>query len=140
MPDPTERDRALLALFSQLSSGLSAYRLFPGDLGQPSFIQACERIRAAAEQALRYGPAMADIHGSRMRTERGPLKGDDRIERLVLRGRRRDWLRWLRETRELAERGISSQPREARIALDVIDNHDALARGLERRERGTNQR
>ncbi|HEV8420938.1 MAG TPA: hypothetical protein VGR13_06255, partial [Actinomycetota bacterium] len=84
MSDPTERDRALLALFSQLSSGLSAYRLFPGDLGQPGFIQACERIRAAAERALKFGPATADIHGSRMRTERGPLKGDDRIERLAM--------------------------------------------------------
>ncbi len=83
-PDPTERDRALVALFSQLSSGLSAYRLFPGDIGQPSFIQACERIRAAAERALRYGPAVADIHGSRMRTERGPLQGDDRMERLAM--------------------------------------------------------
>jgi HEAT repeat protein len=71
-------------LFSQLSSGLSAYRLFPGDLGQPTFIQACERIRTAAERALRYGPVVAEIHGSRMRTERGPIKGDDRIERLAI--------------------------------------------------------
>jgi HEAT repeat protein len=83
-PDPTERDRAELALLSQISSGLSAYRLFPGDLGQPTFIQACERIRAAAERALRFGPLMVDIHGSRMRTERGPIRGDDRIERLAL--------------------------------------------------------
>jgi HEAT repeat protein len=73
-----------VALFSQLSSGLSAYRLFPGDLGQPSFIQACERIRAAAERALQYGPVLADIHGSRMRTEHGPIRGDDRIERLAM--------------------------------------------------------
>jgi HEAT repeat protein len=83
-PDPTEGDRALVVLFSQLSSGLSAYRLFPGDLGQPSFVQACERIRVAAERALRFGPAAADIHGSRMRTERGPLQGDDRMERLAM--------------------------------------------------------
>jgi HEAT repeat protein len=82
--DPTERDRAVLALFSQLSSGLSAYRLFPGDLGQPTFIQASERIRAAAERALKYGPAVVDIHGTRMRTEHGPIRGDDRIERLAM--------------------------------------------------------
>lgn len=82
--DPNERDRAVVALFSQVSSGLSAYRLFPGDLGQPSFVQACERIRAAAERALKYGPAVVDIHGPRMRTERGLLRGDDRIERLAM--------------------------------------------------------
>jgi HEAT repeat protein len=82
--DPTERDRAVAVLFAQISSGLSAYRLFPGDLGQPSFIQACERIRTAAERALRYGPVVAEIHGSRMRTEYGPVKGDDRIERLAI--------------------------------------------------------
>jgi len=83
-PDPTERDRAVVVLLSQMSSGLSAYRLFPGDLGQPSFIQACERIRVAAERALQYGPVVADIHGSRMRTEHGPVKGDDRVERLAM--------------------------------------------------------
>jgi hypothetical protein len=82
--DPTERDRAIVVLFAQISSGLSAYRLFPGDLGQPTFIQACERIRTAAERALRYGPILAEIHGSRMRTEHGPVKGDDRIERLAI--------------------------------------------------------
>ena len=83
-PDPTERDRAVEVLLSQISSGLSAYRLFPGDLGQSSFIQACERIRVAAGRALQYGPVVADIHGSRMRTEHGPIKGDDRIERLSM--------------------------------------------------------
>jgi HEAT repeats len=82
--DPTERDRAIVVLFAQISSGLSAYRLFPGDLGQPTFIQACDRIRTAAERALRFGPIVAEIHGSRMRTEHGPVKGDDRIERLAI--------------------------------------------------------
>src|SRR6266511_5856412 len=82
--DPTERDRAVVILLSQISRGLSAYRLFPGDLGQPSFSQACERIRVAAGRALQYGPVVADIHGSRMRTEHGPIKGDDRIERLSM--------------------------------------------------------
>jgi hypothetical protein len=64
----------------------------------------------------------------------------DRIERLVLGGRRESWRRWLRETRQLAERGRDAQPDEARLALDVIDNHDALALGLQRRERGTKPR
>ena len=59
-PGPMERDRAVVVLLSQVSSGLSAYRLFPGDLAQPSFIQACERIRVAAERALHYGPVVAE--------------------------------------------------------------------------------
>lgn len=83
-PDPTEGDRAVVVLLSQISSGLSAYRLFPGDLGQPTFIQACERIRVAAERALRHGAVVVDIHGSRMRTERGAIQGDDRVERLAM--------------------------------------------------------
>jgi len=82
--DPIERDRAVVILLSQVSSGLSAYRLFPGDLGQPTFVRAYERIRAAAERALLYGPVLVDIHGSRMRTERGLVMGDDRIERLAM--------------------------------------------------------
>ena len=61
--DPIERDRALVVLLSQISSGLSSYRLFPGDLGQPTFIRACERVHAAAEQALQSGPLLVDIHG-----------------------------------------------------------------------------
>jgi hypothetical protein len=60
-----------------------------------------------------------------------------RIERLVLRGRRRGWRRWISETRELAERRAERQPHEARVALDVIDNHDALCLGLARRRGGT---
>lgn len=64
----------------------------------------------------------------------------DRIERLVLGARPRAWQRWLRETRKLAEGAAERQPEEARIALDVIDNHDALALGLERRGRGTESR
>jgi hypothetical protein len=59
-----------------------------------------------------------------------------RVERLVLRGRRRAWCGWISEARELAERRAERQPREARIALDVIDNHDALCLGLAGRGRG----
>jgi hypothetical protein len=60
----------------------------------------------------------------------------ERVERLVLRGRRRSWRRWLAETRDLADRAADRQPHEARIALDVIDNHDALCLGLAPRGRG----
>ena len=64
----------------------------------------------------------------------------ERIEDLVLRASLQRWRRWLDETRRLAEGAAESHPAEARLALDVIDNHDALALGLERRERGTKQR
>jgi hypothetical protein len=64
----------------------------------------------------------------------------ERIERLVLGARRRGWQQWLEETRGLAERGLESQPAAARLALDVIDNHDALALGLERRRKGADRR
>jgi hypothetical protein len=62
-----------------------------------------------------------------------------RAERLVLRGSRRGWSRWLAETRELAERAAAApdgrRRAAARRALEVIDNHDALLLGLERRRR-----
>jgi hypothetical protein len=63
-----------------------------------------------------------------------------RIERIVLGARRGEWRRWLRETRQLAERGRDKHPAAARLALDVIENHDALALGLERRRGGTETR
>jgi hypothetical protein len=59
----------------------------------------------------------------------------DRVELLVVRGRRRAWRRWLRETRDLARHAAERQPHEARIVLDVIENHDALSLGLARRGR-----
>jgi hypothetical protein len=55
-----------------------------------------------------------------------------RVERLVLRGSRRDWLLWLGEARRIAERAADDDAlaATARDALDVIDNHDALQLGL----------
>src|SRR6266536_1983094 len=82
--DTAERDRATAVFLRQLWSGLSAYRLFPGDLGQPSFVQAAERIRVAAEHALEWGPLEVEILGARFVTVRGPVASDDRIDRLAL--------------------------------------------------------
>src|SRR2546425_5243487 len=79
-----ERDRAVMVLLRQLSSGLSSYRLFPGDLEQPTFVQAVERIRDATEKALVWGPFDAEINGNRFITSSGPVPSDDRIERLAL--------------------------------------------------------
>jgi hypothetical protein len=82
--DMVEREAAVAALLRQLSSGLSAYRLFPGDLRQPSFVAAVERIRGAAEKALRWGSVETEILGARFRTASGPVMSDERIERLAL--------------------------------------------------------
>src|SRR5438093_2907942 len=79
-----ERDRAAMVLLRQLSSGLSSYRLFPGDLEQPSFVAAVSRIQEAAERALAWGPFAAEINGNRFTTPAGPVPSDDRIERLAL--------------------------------------------------------
>ena len=52
-----------------------------------------------------------------------------RVERIVLRGRRRDWTAYLAEAAALA---AAASPSEARdIVLDVIDNHDNLKLGLQ---------
>jgi hypothetical protein len=79
-----DREAAVAGLLRQLSSGLSAYRLFPGDLRQPSFVAAVERIRGAAEKALRWGSVETEILGARFRTASGPVMSDERIERLAL--------------------------------------------------------
>jgi hypothetical protein len=63
----------------------------------------------------------------------------ERAERLVVRGSRRRWERWLDEARALARsQGDGPATEEARAAaMDVISNHDALKLGLaERAGRG----
>lgn len=82
--EAVERDRAVMVLLRQLSSGLSSYRLFPGDLEQASFVAAVARIQEAAEKALAWGPFDAEINGNRFITAAGPVSSDDRIERLAL--------------------------------------------------------
>ena len=62
-----------------------------------------------------------------------------RAERLITRARRRAYQRWLADTRAMAAAPRSQDPdvqRAAEVAMDVLDNHDALALGLESRGRG----
>ena len=103
--EAVERDRAVMALLRQLSSGLSAYRLFPGDLKQPTFVQVVQRIRDAAQAALAWGPFDAEINGNRFFTSTGPVASDERVERLALalyeHGTERLWVRGLPDAREL---------------------------------------
>jgi HEAT repeat protein len=79
-----EQEKVVVALLRQLASGLSAYRMFPGDLKQPAFVQVVLRIRAAAQAALEWGSFEAEINGSRFTTSAGPVPADERIERLAL--------------------------------------------------------
>jgi hypothetical protein len=62
-------------------------------------------------------------------------------ERLVLRGSRRRWLRWLRESRRLALQATApaaeaDEVTTAReVVIAVVENHDALMLGLPGAER-----
>jgi hypothetical protein len=84
-------------------------------------------------------PAIAALRaGGRPSPERVQAERD-RAETLVSRARRRAYERWLADARAMAAATPAADPhvREAaRVATDVIDNHDALALGLRRRGRG----
>ena len=79
-----------------------------------------ERLLPEARAALLSGVAPPPV--ALVRAERAAA------EQLVLRGRRAQWVAWLRESAALAAR----HPTAATAALvrDVVDNHDALALGL----------
>ncbi len=91
-----DRDEAVSALLRQLSLGLSTYRLFPGDLQQPAYVAAVQRIRAAAERALEAGVVVVQVHGEGFvgdRSAGGETRAklasalfDRRVEQLEVRG------------------------------------------------------
>ncbi len=80
-------------------------------------------------------------HGDEATPER-VARERERFESLISHARRRAYLRWLADARRLAcdRDAEAADPRvrqAARLTLDVIDNHDALALGLQaRRGRG----
>lgn len=90
-----------------------------------------ERELPVAIATLRAGgsPSAAQITAER-----------ERADRLIRRGNRRAWTRWLSEARGLAggsRTGTDPQVAEAaELAASVIDNHDALALGITARGRG----
>jgi hypothetical protein len=67
--------------------------------------------------------AVATLRGGSVDAERA------RVERIVLRGRRREWTAYLSEAAALAATAPPSDARD--IVLDVIENHDNLKLGLE---------
>jgi hypothetical protein len=72
-------------LLRQLSIGLSVYRLFPGELEHTGFVAAVERIREAAQRALRNGTVHAEIRGGHeIVLEDGTTLSDEQAGRLAL--------------------------------------------------------
>jgi len=83
LPPTIERERTVVSFLRQLMSGLSAYRLYPGDLEQGAFVQACQRIATAAESALAVGPLEVEIHGTSMRADDLILPADEQLDRFL---------------------------------------------------------
>ena len=75
------------------------------------------------EPELELPAAVAVLRNGSVEAERA------RVERIVLRGRRRDWTAYLSEAAALAAAAAPSDARD--IVLDVIENHDNLRLGLE---------
>jgi hypothetical protein len=99
-----------------------------------------EWLSLTPEPELELPAAVATLrHGSAAAPER-VAEERDRLERLVVRARRRAYRRWLAEARQLAAEGGGADDEDLRSAaeltLAVIDNHEALRSGLERRGRG----
>lgn len=78
------RLHAMARLMRQLSSGLSAYRLYPGELAQQGFQAALGRIRSAAAEALASGHVEVDIRAGEFHSPIGALPPDESTERLAL--------------------------------------------------------
>lgn len=70
-------------LLRQLALGLSTYRLYPGELEQPAFATAAERIRDAVEASLAAGAAHFDLRAGRFHTEDGAAVEDEHTQRLA---------------------------------------------------------
>jgi hypothetical protein len=75
------------------------------------------------EPELELPAAVAALRNGSVEAERA------RVERIVLRGRRRAWTAYLSEAAALAATAAPSEARD--IVLDVIENHDNLRLGLE---------
>lgn len=79
-----ERAQGVGALLKQLWLGLSAYRMFPGNVDHPGFVAAVERIDAAARTALALGPVDVEVHGDRFLGGDVEVDDDPHLHRLAL--------------------------------------------------------
>lgn len=84
MQEQTERQRQIAMLLRQLASGLSSYRLFPGDIEQSAFVSAVARIQDAARQPLAGGTIALEVRGRAFATLEGPLPEDETTFRLAV--------------------------------------------------------
>jgi hypothetical protein len=90
----------------------------------PPFLGARDAWLSITPEPERELPgAVAELRGSSVEAERA------RVEKLVLRGRRRAWNAYLSEALELARKAPPGDARD--LVLDVIQNHDNLKMGLE---------
>ena len=69
-------------LLRQLARGLSTYRLYPGDVMQPAFRSAVDRIREAAVPALAAGPTDVRVQAGRFQVD-GHELGDEAADRFA---------------------------------------------------------
>ncbi len=83
MEELSQREKDVAQLLRQLSAGLSAFRLFPGDLGQPGFVMAARRIHIAADRVLTVGPLDAEVKSDTFVVAEGPVAPEEGIERLA---------------------------------------------------------
>lgn len=67
----------------QLAIAANAYRLTPGDLSQPGFTAAVDRVRRAVEAAVATGPVAVDLKRGDFRTEDGTVLSDEIIDRFA---------------------------------------------------------
>jgi hypothetical protein len=79
----SDRQHHVGQLLRQLSIGLSAYRLYPGDLEQPGFVGTVRRIDAAAARVLAEGPLEAGVTADTFVVDGAPVPPDETIARLA---------------------------------------------------------
>ncbi len=75
--DGSRREPPAAQLLRELTRGLSAHRLFPGEADRPAFVKAAERIGAAASEVLGDGPFEVEVRGGRFHDRDGPVPGHD---------------------------------------------------------------
>lgn len=76
-------ERVGFDLLRQLALGLSTYRLYPGEVEQPAFVAASERIRDVAEIALAARIVHFDLRAGHFQTADGEILEDDHVARLA---------------------------------------------------------
>ena len=117
MNEQTERQRQTSMLLRQLASGLSSYRLFPGDIEQSAFVSAVDRIQEAAKRSLATGPVSLEIRGRSFVAPDGPLPEDEASYRLAV-------ACYERRVEQLLLRAVPS-------ATELAAMYDALTRAVD---------